>query len=434
MNLVWLRRELRLEDNRLLIAAAKEDKPTLIVFIFDEHSNNSARVNNFLYTALKDLDQKLSSIHNVNIALFHGSSPDILLDLVKKHRIEKIFHGDSLSSFEKQQVSQLEDYAFDNFFDIYPIQDSLLVPSKLIPDRKVFSAFYRLWEKVSKDEPDYSEISLKSIEHKYDLDKTKIELSLEEESYWTPKLLNRLISRNDYSDYDEFRDFPSKSVATNWSVFLRYGLISSRQAWEILNSQSQDLEKLKKELAWREFWFFIMERFPNTLREEFQEKRRNLNWIQNEEWLLAWQEGKTGYPIIDAAMRQLNQEGWICNRLRMVVASFLTKDLCLDWRLGEQYFATQLLDYEEAVNIGNWQWTASVGADPRPVRIFSPIRQGQRFDPEAEYILNYVPELSKHEAFEILDPISCQLDYYPPIVNHAEMRNVAKDILYSYRD
>jgi len=184
------------------------------------------------------------------------------------------------------------------------------------------------------------------------------------------------------------------------------------------------------ELAWREFWYHIMHYFPQTRELEFQEKRRNLKWINNEEWYEAWKEGKTGYPIVDAGMRQLKEEGWIHNRVRMIVASFLTKDLLVDWRLGDKHFFLCLMDYDENLDIGNWQWAASVGADPKQLRIFNPILQSERFDPDCKYIKKYIPELKNIPPEKIHNPLKCELPYYNPIVNHYEMSRLAKEIYY----
>jgi deoxyribodipyrimidine photo-lyase len=172
------------------------------------------------------------------------------------------------------------------------------------------------------------------------------------------------------------------------------------------------------ELAWREFWQHIAHYFPETMQIEFQEKRRDIRWINDELQFQAWCEWRTGYPIVDAAMKQLTTINWMHWRARMIVASFLTKHLLIDWRWWEEYFARYLIDYDRNVNMWNRQWSASVWADPKPLRIFSPISQAQRFDPSGDYTTHYLPQLSDELSSRLQDPIKYTLDYIAPIVDH----------------
>lgn len=198
---------------------------------------------------------------------------------------------------------------------------------------------------------------------------------------------------------------------------------------------------LLKELAWRDFYHMIYFTHPEQKNYELIEKYRNMDWQKDEEALNKWQAGQTGYPIIDAAMRQLNQTGWMHNRLRMIVASFLTKDLLIDWRQGEAYFARQLIDYDAASNIGGWQWAASTGTDAVPYfRIFNPITQGKKFDKDGTFIKQFVPELAQlplkfvHEPYLMTNQEQADLqivlgtDYPLPIVDHNEARKRALDL------
>ena len=233
----------------------------------------------------------------------------------------------------------------------------------------------------------------------------------------------------DFSHYNDLRNLPAVDGSTRLSPYIRFGIFSVREIYakfvpkpslqrgyreaggdfvsEIPEQNPQSLrassftkelisETLLNELIWREFWYQITYYFPFTYQIEFQERRRTIEWNRDEssyEWDM-FQKGKTGYPLVDAAIRQLIETNWMHNRLRMVVASFLTKNLGIDWRLGEKWFRKYLIDYDEAVNTGNWQWSASVGADPKPVRIFNPLLQSERFDAECKFIKKYIPELA----------------------------------------
>lgn len=182
------------------------------------------------------------------------------------------------------------------------------------------------------------------------------------------------------------------------------------------------------EIIWREFWYHIAYYFPFTYSLEFQERRRSIAWSQDTqdyEWKM-FENARTGYPLIDAAIKQLYETNWMHNRLRMVVASFLTKNLGIDWRIGERWFKKYLIDYDEAVNIGNWQWSASVGADPKPVRIFNPLLQSEKFDPEAKFIKKYLPELENIDPKRI-HSLDLKEVYYPPIVSQKESAAKAKE-------
>ncbi len=232
----------------------------------------------------------------------------------------------------------------------------------------------------------------------------------------------------EFCNYKDTRNFPYIDGSSKMSPYIRFGIISIRQLYNYVVSLGCPDNTYISELAWREFWYHIIHHFPECREIEFQKKRRGLKWENNEEHLEAWKEGRTGYPIVDAGMRQLKEEGWMHGRVRMIVASFLTKDLLIDWRYGDRHFYDYLVDYDENVDIGNWQWSASVGADPKPLRIFNPILQSQRFDPECVYIKKYIPELKCEEIAKIHDPIKHKLNYYEPIVDHYEATQYTKDV------
>lgn len=241
------------------------------------------------------------------------------------------------------------------------------------------------------------------------------------------KTLLKKFKADAIADYDIGRDIPSISGTSKMSIYLKNGSITVPQIISILELHAKSLHlKYFKELIWREFYYHILYHHPNVEQDTFLEKYRKLGWQNNPEWFRRWCEGRTGYPIIDAGMRQLNTTGWMHNRLRMIVASFLTKDLLIDYRWGEKYFMEKLLDGDLAPNNGGWQWAASTGCDPQPYfRIFNPTSQSERFDPEGKYIMRWVPELAakyRDASGKALQSIHEPVD---PIVDHSTQRDLA---------
>ena len=235
---------------------------------------------------------------------------------------------------------------------------------------------------------------------------------------------------NKLSDYKKKRDFPALASTSQISAYLAQGILSSNQCLHLMFDalQVDTISQLcshagaacwLSELVWREFYQYIAYHFPRVCQHQpFKSVTKKIIWTQNAEHLKAWQSGKTGIPIIDAAMRQLNQTGWMHNRLRMLVAMFFSKNLFLDWRLGEHYFMQQLIDGDFASNNGGWQWSASTGTDAAPYfRVFNPIAQSKKFDPHGEFIKRYCPELAMLHAKQIHQPNTQDLDYPPPIVD-----------------
>jgi deoxyribodipyrimidine photo-lyase len=237
--------------------------------------------------------------------------------------------------------------------------------------------------------------------------------------------------KNSAHQYKEQRDFPDNDGTSKLSHFQKNGsLVSSQILAEIQNvepnwEKNEGTLQFVKEIAWREFYYAIMYNRPDCEKNSFLKHYNNLHWENNTEWFKRWCEGNTGFPIVDAGMRQLNQTGWMHNRVRMIVASFLTKDLLIDWRWGENYFMKMLLDGDLAPNNGGWQWAASTGCDPQPYfRIFNPWLQGEKFDPDAHYIKTYVPELKNLDAKIIHDPDGdrSRFKYPKPIITHSEQK------------
>ncbi|WP_414621233.1 FAD-binding domain-containing protein [Calothrix sp. CCY 0018] len=244
------------------------------------------------------------------------------------------------------------------------------------------------------------------------------------------------------NEYQEQRNFPAIDGTSRLSAALKFGAIGIRTVWKatedaLENSRSDELENnirtWQKEIAWREFYQHAMYNFPELASGAYRDAFKNFPWENNDEHFQAWCEGKTGYPIVDAAMRQLNEMGWMHNRCRMIVASFLTKDLLINPQLGEKYFMQRLIDGDLSSNNGGWQWSASSGMDPKPVRIFNPASQAQKFDFEGEYIRQWVPELSSMDAEYLvtgkITPLERQAVGYPePIVEHKKQQKLFKEM------
>jgi deoxyribodipyrimidine photo-lyase len=262
------------------------------------------------------------------------------------------------------------------------------------------------------------------------------------------KLLTDFLPR--MARYRETRDFPAKKGPSYLSVHLRFGTVSIRElaraAWEAARAGDEGAATWLSELIWRDFYFMILHHHPRVVSQAFKPAYDAIRWPNDETLFKAWCEGRTGYPIVDAAMRQLNQTGYMHNRLRMIAASFLVKDLLVDWRLGEKYFADRLNDFDLAANNGGWQWAASTGCDAQPYfRIFNPVAQSEKFDAEGAFIRKYLPELAGCETRHIHAPwtmtpdrqraadVIIGRDYPAPVVDHAEARLRALELYKAVR-
>ncbi len=234
-------------------------------------------------------------------------------------------------------------------------------------------------------------------------------------------------------DYGEQRDIPSVAGTSRLSIFFKNGSLTPAQVIAAMQLGPEDTKdtgrgKFLAELIWREFYYYILSKFPRVENEAFLERYQNLKWQNREDHFEAWKDGRTGFPIVDAGMRELKQTGWMHNRVRMIVASFLTKDLLIDWKWGERYFMETLLDGDLAPNNGGWQWAASTGCDPQPYfRIFNPLLQSQKFDPDGIYIKRFIPEMAQAKGKDVHQPslLARSKGYPAPIVDHAKQRDRA---------
>jgi len=418
------RRDFRIHDNLALnrLIAECDNKGIYPMFIFNPAQiyakNNPYFSNNCVQFMIESLDDLDKHIH-VNYYESSGSGGsghgdiDVLTALSKKYKIKTIAYNKDYSPFAIKRDSIIEEWASGHGIRIITEEDYTLYPMGAIRNNKdepykVFTPFYKksLAIKVKPCVAGADTKSITVIKHIKGFDKHR---------YYEPnddiavrggrdKALERF--KKIMTDYSKTRDYPVLDKTTRLSAYIKFGCVSIREVYY----NYKNVKELQRELLWREFYANILYYFPHVLGNAFKEQYDNVKWTNNKEWFKRWCQGKTGYAMVDAGMAQLNKTGWMHNRLRMITAMFLTKDLLIDWRWGEKYFATKLVDYDPASNNGGWQWSASTGTDSQPYfRIFNPDLQLKRYDKDYEYIRTWIP------AFET----------EPKMVDHKERSAIA---------
>lgn len=414
MNIFWFRRDLRLEDNSGLYEALSNDE-TLPIFIFDKNILEELPKDDSRVTFISELLEKIQSDlkkENKSLAVFYDDPENVFKKLIAENQVKAVFTNHDYEPYAQKRDSEIASFLKSKNIEFHTFKDQVIFERDEVvkDDGKpyvVYTPYSKKWkEKFSEKQVEEfpSEKKLNQIvSHEYPF------LYLKDIGFSRSiiKMEAFDISKKVIENYKENRDFPSVDGTSHLSPHLRFGSVSIRKMIKIAKSYKQ--ETFLNELIWREFFMQILWHFPNTVTESFRPKYDNIKWRNNEKEFKAWCEGKTGYPIVDAGMRQLNATGNMHNRVRMVVASFLCKHLLIDWRWGEAYFAEKLLDYEQSSNIGNWQWASGSGVDAAPYfRIFNPSEQVKKFDKDFKYIKKWVPEFQK---------IS-----YQPIVDHKQAR------------
>lgn len=465
LSVMWFRRDFRLQDNTALYHAVKQaqhrKEPLLLIYHLDPKFTDRDTPNHrYFFAVLKrfitDCEAK-----GINIHVLHGTWRSAFTQLLENHPgVSSIFFNkDEVGEGCKRDMEVVEYFNQKNImvnsFDDYSIHHANEVKKADNSIYKVFTPYFKKWMSMPKKQPlIISDETIKNCiiknERLYKRGLEKLSAVVESEPGPVEPAqeakavdLLELFLENSIDHYDCFRDMPAAEGTSRLSVHLSTGTISVRTVlYHILEKQqtsySTGMDTFVKELAWRDFYTMIHHYFPDCKTKEIEPKYHLLKWNHDDILLQKWKEGKTGYPIVDAGMRQLKQEGWMHNRVRMITASFLTKDLLMDWRLGERYFEEMLHDYEESSNIGGWQWAASVGTDAVPYfRVFNPITQSTRFDHVGEYIKTYIPELSLvpvkhiHEPWKMDDAVQGEAgciigkDYPEPIVEHSVQRKKA---------
>ena len=410
----WFRRDLRLDDNCGFFHALQNSENVLPIFIFDSDILNQlpkddARIQ-FISNALEDINTEFHK-HQKSLAVFHGKPLEIIRTLLNNHTISAIYTNKDYEPYAIRRDKEIEEELAKLQIDFKLFKDQVIFEQDQIvkDDGKpyiVFTPYSKRWKaKLQQQYLDKfdSKSLLKNIKsHEYPF------LTMQDIGFTKSAIIAAKVAldKNLAQNYDAVRNFPALDQTTRLSVHLRFGTVSIRKVVKL----SLQNEVFLNELIWREFFMQILWHFPQTVRHSFKPKYDAIKWRNNEMEFQSWVNGMTGYPIVDAGMRELNATGFMHNRVRMVVASFLCKHLLIDWRWGETYFALKLLDYDQSANVGNWQWASGSGVDAAPYfRIFNPTEQVRKFDNEHKYIRKWIPEIDS-------------FSYPMPIVDHKEAR------------
>jgi len=391
----WFRRDLRLEDNTALNRALETGNPVLPVFIFDteildELPVDDARVT-FIYRQLEKINRELGS-GGSSIRIFRGKPLQIWRELLDRYQVDSVFVNRDYEPYARERDREVGELLAGRGIPFTSCKDQVIFEENEILKKDgtpytVFTPYKKRWlEAFSADSPvpakGFAGGGFCREQHPFP--------PLEQLGFKVSKLRVRPYDLSGLGEYARIRDFPGPDATSHLSPHLRFGTVSIRK---IIAGLGQGEEVFLSELIWREFFMQILFHLPGVVHQNFNPKYNGVAWRNDQEEFKKWREGSTGYPLVDAGMRQLLATGTMHNRVRMVTASFLCKHLLIDWRLGEAYFAEKLLDYELSSNNGNWQWAAGTGCDAAPYfRIFNPTAQLKRFDPDLEYVKRWVPE------------------------------------------
>ena len=432
MTIFWFRRDLRLADNHGLYAALSKGEPVQAIFVFDKNilsklaDKNDARIS-FIHQQLLKLNAELAKLGS-SLWVFYGDPLSVFKNELQAKMPNNTSVGNVYANHDYEPNAIQRDAAISEWLlsqnsELLTFKDQCIFEKKeVVKDDglpyTVFTAYKNKYYKTLTAESFKSFDSQKYFTNFYANNGFPIP-SLEEIGFEPSEIEFPVIEfESILKEYANTRNFPSVKGTSRISVHLRFGTVSIRALAKASFGKS---ETWFNELVWRDF-YFQLSRAIDKLENPLKEKYSKIKWSNNKSHFDAWKNGKTGFPIVDAGMRQLNQTGFMHNRVRMVVASFLTKDLHMDWRLGEKYFEEKLIDHDPAVNSGNWQWAASTGCDSVPYfRIFNPWRQQERFDLNCEYIKKWIPELEKIEPkiiHNLWNKFPDNLNYVKPMVIH----------------
>ena len=403
INIFWFRRDLRLEDNCGLYHALNSDKKVLPIFIFDEDilhklPSNDSRVS-FIHQELKNINLKLKKAGS-SLAIFHGKPNAIFKSLLKKYAIDTVFTNHDYEPYAIKRDLEIKELLTSHKINFKTYKDQVVFEKNEVVKQdgdpyKVYTPYSRKWLAAFREKGIQFYPSEEKLENLIKDDNHPF-VSLSDIGFVsaTIKIASYTVSPNLIDEYEETRNFPAKDATSKLGTHLRFGTVSVRKI--VTKASKSDNITFLKELIWREFFMQILWHFPHTSNKAFKSKYDRIQWRNNEDEFKAWCKGETGYPLVDAGMRELNKTGFMHNRVRMLVGSFLCKHLLIDWRWGEAYFAEKLHDYEMASNVGNWQWVAGSGVDASPYfRIFNPTTQIKKFDKDLQYIKKWVPEFQE---------------------------------------
>ena len=402
MVIFWFRRDLRLDDNHALFKALKSGYDVLPIFIFDSNITNKLNQNdhrlNYINNVLDGLNKRLSE-NKKKIYVYKGNPIEIISKLIIKLKIKELYLNKDYEPYARDRDDKIEKLCIANNINYNSFKDHVIFEEDQIVKKDgtpyvVYTPYSRKWiEKFQSNQLDSypSELNLGGF---VDSDKIReVNYLMDfEKNIISPKTY--ILNKDLIDKYEETRNFPALDSTSRIGVNLRFGTVSTRKIVKTASERSNNT--FLKELIWREFFIQILWHFPHTTEKSFKDKYERIEWRNDMDDFKLWCDGKTGYPIVDAGMNQLNKTGFMHNRLRMVVGSFLCKHLLIDWRLGEKYFADKLFDYEQASNVGNWQWVAGCGVDAAPYfRIFNPEEQQKKFDKELQFIKKWIPNFDK---------------------------------------
>lgn len=423
VNIFWFRRDLRLEDNAGLHHALKSEYPVQPVFIFDtnildELEDKQDKRVVFIHQALQQLQEQLTRL-GATLDVRKGSPDKVFSRLVEDYDIDTVFLNHDYEPYARKRDNDIYQLLKEKNIAVKGFKDQVIFEKEevLKPDGKpytIYTPYAKKWKSAVEDFHYKSYPVKKYFKNFYKQKPITLPaikaIGFEEMDVVFPptKIDKELIK-----DYDKTRNTPSIKGTSKLSVHLRFGTISIRKLAKVAATLN---EKYLNELIWRDFYQMVLFHFPEVVQQSFKKEYDNIRWRNNEKEFEAWCRGQTGYPIVDAGMRELNETGFMHNRVRMITASFLTKHLLIDWRWGEAYFAKKLLDYDLASNNGGWQWAAGSGCDAAPYfRIFNPYIQTKKFDPQLKYIKKRVPEFESE-------------NYPAPIVAHDDARQRALEV------
>mgnify|MGYP001289849571 FL=1 len=414
-SIFWFRRDIRIEDNNGLSEATKSKYPVIPIFIFDEKitenlPKNDTRIN-FIHKNLNKLNNLLVEKFNSKLQVFKGNPIEIIDKIVKEYNVKEVYTNHDYEPYAIKRDNFIYNNLKSKKIPFYTFKDQVIFEkNEVLKDNGspyvVFTPYMRKWKQNLKK--NYSVLENNELCNNFhNLDKYNLkEISEYGFEKNISEVINFDVSKKIIEEYEKKRNFPSLNSTSKIGPFLRFGVISIRSLVKYVLKFSN--ETFLNELIWREFFMQILFHFPNSSTSSFKSKYDNIKWVNDKKMFEAWKNGKTGFPIVDAGMNELNKTGFMHNRVRMITSSFLCKQLLIDWRWGEKYFALKLNDYEMSSNVGNWQWASGSGVDAAPYfRIFNPYTQIEKFDKNYDYINNWIDLNNK---------------YPKEIVNHKQAR------------
>ena len=415
VSIFWFRRDLRLEDNKGLHEALQSGNKVVPLFIFDKDileslPKNDARVT-FIYQMLQKLDKELREYRS-SLIIKKGKPLEVWRELIEEYTIQRVYTNKDYEPYAIKRDKEIADFLtskgirFNAFKDQVIFEENEVLKNNGTP-YTVFTPYKNKWLQNFSEKKDTQDFMIDFVNfYQFSSEFPPLASIGFEESTIKVKPYN--LSNSDL--YDEVRDFPAEDKTSYLSPYLRFGLVSTRKMVRFALTTN---ETFLSELIWREFFMQILYHFPKVVTQNFKQKYDAVPWRNNKEEFKKWCAGKTGYPMVDAGMRELNETGYMHNRVRMITAGFLCKHLLIDWRWGEAYFAEKLLDYDLSANNGNWQWAAGTGCDAAPYfRVFNPESQLKKFDKDLQYVRKWVKDFD-------------ELTYPQPMVEHKFARERA---------